>query len=110
MIFTFWDLLTLLAFSGAAGGSWVAAGSSHANSALKILLVACGIFIGICCVWCIRSFGRRMIAQFDRNEDGSLIQSPQDELMIKAMYGFAIIWIVISGGIGFWITMFLVRL
>lgn len=51
-----------------------------------------------------------MIAQFDRNEDGSLIQSPQDELMIKAMYGFAIIWIVISGGIGFWITMFLVRL
>ena len=87
-----WDMLTLMSGAAAVGAA-LAAG--HRNVSSWIV----GLALGIVCICAVRMVGERVIRRLESSPNGR----PVSESAYRALYLGALLWVVVSAVLGFWI-------
>lgn len=99
-----WDLLTIMAGAVAFGNAYAAAKVSKIQSLNFYLALAVGLLVAVSCIWTVRIVGERVLKLIMPNAEKQDEPGLWGKISIYCLYLTAVIWLVASGFLGYYIT------
>jgi hypothetical protein len=103
-----WDLLTLICFVMPIGGALASAQFFKAGLGGQVLAVTIGIVLGVSCALMMRIVTKTITAKLQRRPDWEHSASLQ-KWFFRGLYFAAMIWIVVAGFLGGWVSLAVLR-